>query len=84
MVSDGFTAPWEAKFVRFECSSNVATTSGFTCKTKSQGEFRIKGEFSKSKHKTIDVPIVASGTFVNIYFSTTDSNGGFVNWELKY
>lgn len=80
-----FSVPNGVKFISFECYSFVAKLPVFTCRTVSQGEPRMKiVNGNPLKPTKIDVPIVASNTAVQIYFQTSDSNGGYANWETKY
>lgn len=85
MVSDGFWAPEGAKAVRFTCGAGAAPTPGFTCKTKAMATFRIETKVGFIGTNTvIEVPIVTSNCAVEIFFQTTDSNGGYARWELIF
>lgn len=85
MVSTGFWAPLGAKAVRFTCRSGAIPMPGFTCKTKALATLRIEAEYGAlGTNKIIDVPIVASECTVEIFFQTTDPNGGSARWELIF
>ena len=84
-VSEGFWAPRGAKAVEFSCISYAAATPGFTCQTKALGTFHIQGKFGTiGKLQTITVPLAASDCGVEIFFHTTDSNGGLARWKLIF
>lgn len=85
IVSDAFFCPFGAKKVRFICGGGAAGFQGYTCKTKSQGTIKIKtGISSFSKPVTVDVPLTSSNDWVEIFFQTTDPNGGYGRWELLF
>lgn len=85
MVSDAFFCPSGAKTVRFICGGGAAAIQGYTCITKSQGTIRVKpGGSSFSKPVTVDVPLTSSNEWVEIFFKTTDPNGGYARWELLF
>lgn len=85
MLSEGFKAPRGAKPVEFTCISYTAMPPWFTCKTISLDDVRYKAEEGvKGKTTTITVPLTASDTGVEIFFHTTDSNGGLARWKLIF
>lgn len=80
-----FYAPRNTTQVRFSCRGNAALTPFFTCKTLALGSEHQRTEVgSNVVYVDIDVPVAASATNVNIYFSTTDSNGGVCDWQSMY
>lgn len=84
-MMDGITvfAPTGSLAVRFTCRANAAITPVFTCKTRSFGDIQVKVEAGTLfTNSVIEVPLSASNCDVDIYFQTSDSNGGFANWEF--
>lgn len=85
MVSDAFFCPNGAKAVRFICGGGAALAQGYTCKTKSQGTIKINiGTSGSAAPVTVEVPLMASNEWVEIFFQTTDPSGGYGRWELIF
>lgn len=84
-VGASFFAPFNTSQVRFRCRGNAAPTPAFTCRTVAFGGEHQRTEVGTILYYTdIDVPIAASNTRVQVYFRTTDSNGGVCDWQAMY
>lgn len=69
--------------VTFTCRTNAAIAPVYTCKTYIFGGCNVKYKAGTLFTKTnIIVPLAASGSSysANLYFKTSDSNGGSCHW----
>ena len=83
MVSDAFFCPNGAKAVRFTCGGGAVAWQNYICKTKSQNTIKINtGSGGLAVPVTVDVPLMASNEWVEIFFQPSDPNGGYANWQL--
>lgn len=85
MVSDAFFCPSGAKAVQFTCGGGAVAVQNYICKTKSQGTMKINtGTSGFSKTVVVEVPLTTSNEWVEIFFQTSDPNGGYANWQLIF
>lgn len=85
MVSDAFFCPNGAKAARFTCGGGAVAWQNYICKTKSQGTMKINtGTSSFSKTVVVEVSLTTSNEWVEVFFQTSDPNGGYARWELIF
>lgn len=84
-VSEGFWVPIGAKAVQFTCGGGAAGIQGYTCKVKAMGTIKLGTAGSGfAKPVTVRVPLEASDLAAEIFFQTSDPNGGYANWQLIF
>jgi hypothetical protein len=81
--TDAFIPTIDKSAVKFTCRTGAAITPIYTCKTHIFGGWNSKTRAGTLFTNTIIiVKLAASGSKLTakLYFSTTDSNGGYCNW----
>lgn len=81
---DAFYPAYGKNYVRFFCRTNVAMLPVYVCKTEAWNTWKsVTAVGALGRTTEIDVPIVVSGSnvCVNLYFVTSDSNGGSAYWK---
>ncbi|MDE6696141.1 MAG: hypothetical protein K2K25_04620 [Muribaculaceae bacterium] len=84
--TSGFTTEREHTKVLFRCRTAAAPTPIYRCTVTAWGEKKIGSKVGNAITTTeITVPIAASGSgvYATLTFATSDSNGGFCNWQAQ-